>query len=39
VCAIGILIIEMIIFIRRATQMEQTYEKKHSVNAEAVAQV
>jgi hypothetical protein len=37
--AIGILIVEMILFIRRATQMEQAYEKKPTVNAEAIAQM
>ena len=37
--AIGILIVEMLLFIRRATQMEQAYEKKPTLNAEAIAQM
>ena len=29
----------MLLFIRRATQMEQAYEKKPTLNAEAIAQM
>jgi hypothetical protein len=39
VCAIGIMIVEMILFIRRATQMESTYEKKPSQQEMATAQM
>lgn len=39
VCAIGIMIVEMIIFIRRATQMESTYEKSPSQQEMATAQM
>jgi hypothetical protein len=39
VSAIGIMIIEMILFIRRATQMEAVYEKAPTALEEANAQI
>lgn len=39
VSAIGIMIVEMILFIRRATQMETAYEKKPTPLQEANAQM
>ena len=37
--AIGIMIVEMILFIRRATQLEQAFEKNPTMNEEALAQM
>ena len=39
VSAIGIMIVEMILFIRRATQMEGAYEKKPTALQESNAQM
>jgi hypothetical protein len=39
VSAIGIMIVEMLLFIRRATQMEGAFEKKPSALQEADAQM
>lgn len=39
VSAIGIMIVEMLLFIRRATQMEMAFEKKPSALQEANAQM
>lgn len=39
VSAIGIMIVEMVLFIRRATQMEGAYEKKPSALQESNAQM
>ena len=39
VSAIGIMIVEMLLFIRRATQMEGAFEKKPSALEEANAQM
>ena len=39
VSAIGIMIVEMILFIRRATQMEAVYEKVPTALEEANAQI